>query len=344
MLQLKSRRRWAVFFPLFFISFLGCFLLSLPAETQAEANKVSFDAQAVLPDNQRSNASYYDLNVKPGTSQDLTIKLKNNSSRQVKVKVSGNNARTNQNGALDYSKHDQKLLGGPTFEEMISPPQTVTLQPAAEQTVTFKLKIPAAGFDGTVLGGFYCYEDTKEQEEKNEGFSLTNKFAYTIGAQLTCSDAVIKPAFALTKVEPGLDDGYLTIFATLENSQPVLMSQMEMKATVTKKGKDTPLREVQKTISFAPRTQFRLPISWENEPLKKGKYELVIQLKDASQKSWLLKKEFEIKGTDEKLNKEAVEVSKEKTDYEIFYGALFICFIIILGLIVYIVRLRQKQS
>jgi hypothetical protein len=126
MLQRKSRKSWSAFF-LLFISFAGWLLLSLPTQTQAEANKVSFDAQAVLPENQRSNASYYDLNVKPGSTQDLTIKLKNNSSRQVKVKVSGNNARTNQNGALDYSKHDQKLLGGPTFEELISLPQTVTL-------------------------------------------------------------------------------------------------------------------------------------------------------------------------------------------------------------------------
>jgi hypothetical protein len=341
--QLKSRKRWEVFFPLFFISLFSLAMLGFSIRASAESNKVSFDAQAVLPDNQRSDVSYYDLKVQPGATQQLTLKLRNTSEKPIRVKVEANNAHTNQNGALDYSKHQQKLLGGPTFEELISKPQTITLESGQEREVSFQLTIPKAGFTGTILGGFYCYEDTKDQETKGDGFSLENQFAYTIGVRLECSDETVAPDIRLTKVKPGLQNGYLTVFATLENPVPVVMSQLEMTATVTKKGEKQVLREVKKKVSFAPRSPFKLPISWENEPLKKGQYQLSILLKASSGKAWHLEKSFAIKGEDEKLNQEAVEVKKEENHYLVLYIVLVSFLIIILGLVWYIAKLRRDK-
>lgn len=78
----------------------------------------------------------------------------------------------------------EKLLGSPTFEELISPSQTVELQGKETKEVSFQLNVPKNGFEGTILGGFYCYELTDGKEKEIKGFSLTNKFAYTIGAKL----------------------------------------------------------------------------------------------------------------------------------------------------------------
>lgn len=142
---------------------------------------------------------------------------------------------------------------------------------------------------------------------------------------------------------PGLDNGYLTVFAEMENTQPILMSKLAMHATVTKKGQKDILKVLDKKISFAPRTSFRLPISWNNEPLKKGKYELTMHLKNDAGKKWVFRKEFEIKGTDEKLNKQAVEV-KDTKDYSWLLYLIGIVFLgIILGLIVYIYKLKSKD-
>lgn len=86
-----------------------------------------------------------------------------------------------------------------------------------------------------------------------------------------------------------------------------------------------------------------MPISWNNEPLKKGKYELTMHLKNDAGKKWLFRKEFEIKGTDEKLNKQAVEV-KDTKDYSWLLYLIGIVFLgIILGLIVYIYKLKSKD-
>lgn len=347
MRQRKELGGWGKKFPLFFIYVICMIMVVFPAKVFAASdekkNNISFDAQAVLPDNQQSDASYYDLKVQPGATQELILKLRNTSADQVKVKIEANNAITNQNGSIDYSQHGAKLIGGPSFEDLISEPQTVVLQPKEDQDVHFQLKIPAEGFDGIVLGGFYCYEDTKGEEQKGKGFSLKNKFAYTIGAKLSCSDKKIEPRLALKKVTPGLDNGYLTVFAEMENTQPVLMSKLNMHATVTKKGQKEILKVLDKKISFAPRTNFRLPISWNNEPLKKGKYELTMHLKDDTGEKWVFRKDFEIKGLDEKLNEQAVEV-KETHNYSwLLYLMGIISLAIILGLIVYIYKLKSKN-
>ncbi|MFZ4356256.1 DUF916 and DUF3324 domain-containing protein, partial [Enterococcus gallinarum] len=76
---------------------------------------------------------------------------------------------------------------------------------------------------------------------------------------------------------------------------------------------------------------------------KKGTYELSIQLKDDSGKKWTLYKEFVIKGEDETLNKDAVEVNKENNDHSLFYILLVLCLIIIISLIGYITKLRRKN-
>lgn len=348
MRQRKEIGGWEKKFSLFFIYTICMIVLVFPvkifAVSEEKKNDISFDAQAVLPDNQQSEASYYDLKVQSGATQVLILKLRNTSTTQIKIKIEANNAVTNQNGSIDYSQHGAKLIGGPSFENLVSESQTVVLQPKEDREVHFQLKIPAEGFDGVILGGFYCYEDTKGEDKKEKGFSLKNKFAYTIGAKLSCSDKKIQQNLALKKVTPGLDNGYLTVFADMENLQPVLMSKLDMHVTVTKKGQKDVLKVLDKKISFAPRTNFHLPISWNNDPLKKGKYELTMHLTDDTGKKWLFQKDFEIKDTDEKLNEQAVEV-KEVHNYTWLLYLMSIVFLgIILGLIIYIYKLKSKKN
>jgi len=75
MLQHNVRKGWGRSFPLFFVGIVFFALFYLSTNIFADSNKVSFDAQAILPDNQQSEASYYDLKVTPGATQDLSLKL-----------------------------------------------------------------------------------------------------------------------------------------------------------------------------------------------------------------------------------------------------------------------------
>lgn len=327
---------------------LVCFFTILVSHTNTRAsttknNQVSFDAEAILPKNQQSKASYFDLRVRAGSSEKLTIKLRNITNQKQRIIIETNNAITNQNGAIDYSKSKAQLLGTPSFKAMVSGPHSVILKPKEVRKVEFPLKIPTKGFKGTVLGGFYCYSKPLKNSPKEQGVSLLNNFAYTIGAKLECTNEVIHSKLTLKKVFPGLANGYLTVFATLENPQPVLLSRLDMRATVTKKGQSAVLKQVTKKISIAPRTRFRLPIDWDNEPLKSGRYVLTIHLKSPAGEKWLLKKEFSIKGDAEKLNKSAVEV-KKPADNSLIYLMMDFLVMVILILGVYIYRLKHKNK
>ncbi|BCA85210.1 cell surface protein [Enterococcus saigonensis] len=341
--QCNNFKRWALFKPIFFLSFITIIWFTFPSKVIASKNYVSFQAEAILPDNQQSQASYYDLKVVAGSKQALQLRLKNTSEKTVTVKIEANNGCTNKNGALDYSDPNQKLLGGPTFKDMISPSQVVTLKKGETKKISFQLTIPKKGFNGTILGGFYLYEIEKKNDEKKDGLQLTNKFAYTIGVKLIENEVNIAPQLLLAKVKPGLDNGYLTLFATLENPKAVLLSRLDMDAYVTKKNQKDKIQEVIKKVSFAPRCTFNLPLSWKNTPLKSGNYTLTVLLQDSSGKKWKLAKDFKIDQKDETLNKKAVRVPKEKRSVWL-YGIIAICLIVIFILLAYILKLRQKKS
>lgn len=274
--------------------------------------------------------------------QKLFIRLRNLTNAKQTIMVKTNNAITNQNGAIDYSKSNAPLLGVPTFKQLISGPQTVLLKPKEVRRVSFQLKIPPKGFKGTVLGGFYCYTKPVKAATSASGLSLTNNFAYTIGTKLECASSKIQPKLSLIKAIPGLDNGYLSVFATLQNAAPVLLSKLDMRATVTKKNHHEILKRTHKKISIAPRTRFRLPISWNDEPLKSGRYVLTIDLSSSTGKKWQLSREFKITGDDAKLNQKAVEL--KKTDNKLFYLIIGLLIGIILILSGYIYYVKQKNN
>lgn len=322
--------------------FIGCLLLwvALPQAVIAD-NQVSFDAQAILPENQQSQASYYDLKVQPGETQDLTLQLRNTTADPITVVVAANDATTNKNGTIDYSNQKATLMGGPTFKEMISATQKVQLAAFATQKVTFHLTIPQEGFVGTVLGGFYCYEATTDKADQQAGVTLQNKFAYTIGVKLKCTNDEVAPEFALETVEPGLDNGYLTLFTELSNAAPVLKSRIKLHATLSKKGQP-PLETFDRRVSFAPRSRFQLAFDLKNKPLQKGNYQMQISLTDETGKTWQLQKSFKIEGKDEALNQEAVEVEEQSPP--IFVYLLIISVIIIICLIWYIIKIQRRTA
>lgn len=66
MLQYKFRPGWGWIVSILFMTSL--LFACHPASVFAEKTEVNFEAKAVLPENQRSEASYYDLKVEPNQS------------------------------------------------------------------------------------------------------------------------------------------------------------------------------------------------------------------------------------------------------------------------------------
>ncbi|EUJ63234.1 hypothetical protein MCOL2_03036 [Listeria fleischmannii FSL S10-1203] len=160
-----------------------------------------------------------------------------------------------------------------------------------------------------------------------------------IGVLLTENDKEVKPDMQLGEIKPSQINYRNVLKANLQNSQPIILKNLNIQARVTKKGSNKTLHETNKTdMRMAPNSNFNYGINWENQEFKAGKYTLHMTAK-SNENEWKWTKDFEIKGDEAKaLNNKAVELEK---DYTIWYiiGA------ILLGLILLIlVFLLGKRS
>ncbi|WP_052008514.1 DUF916 domain-containing protein [Listeria aquatica] len=73
------------------------------------AADMNYSVRAIIPDNQVDKTkTYFDLRMKPGQKQKLTLHFENNADEKVQIEVSPNTATTNRNGVIDYSSSKKK--------------------------------------------------------------------------------------------------------------------------------------------------------------------------------------------------------------------------------------------
>ncbi|MDM5452026.1 DUF916 and DUF3324 domain-containing protein [Peribacillus simplex] len=310
----------------------------------AFAGTMEYSIKANIPKNQiNKKLTYFDLYMKPGAEQTISLTVKNNSSEKIDLMIEPNTAVTNQNGVIDYSKNNQKKDRSLkyAFSDLISPKQKVTLKGNQTKKVPFTIQMLDEPFDGVILGGFYVYEinqGAKKQEDDN--VQINNEFSYVIGVKLTETDKRVKPNLKLNKVQAGLMNYRTVVTANLQNTEAMIVNNLEVNARITKEGNRKMLHSSEKNgVSMAPNSNFDFPISWDNQALEPGKYHIYITAKDGDQ-TWKFDKMFEIKGDDsKKLNKEAVELEK---DYTLIFAGIGVLIAVLIILV--IILLRRKKS
>ncbi|PFJ08956.1 cell wall protein [Bacillus cereus] len=316
--------------------------IGLKNET-AFAGTMNYSVKANIPENQiNKKLTYFDLRMKPGAKQTISLTVQNTSTEEIELMIEPNTAITNQNGVIDYSKHEHKKdssLQYP-FSELISPKQKVLLKGKEQKEVPFTIQMPQDSFDGMILGGFYIYKISKDDEtQENTKAQIKNEFSYVIGVKLTETDVSVQPNLTLNHVQAGLMNYRTVVTANLQNTAATIVNNLEVNAKITKEGQKEVLHETTSSkLSMAPNSNFDFPINWDNKSLKPGKYHLYITAKDANQ-TWKFDKMFEISGKEaKKINKTAVEVEKDYTWLFLGIGALILVIIIII-----IILLKKKK-
>ncbi|EUJ28483.1 hypothetical protein MFLO_12076 [Listeria floridensis FSL S10-1187] len=284
-------------------------ILGMPLN--GEASDMKYSVKANIPENQVDKTkTYFDLRVKPGAVQTISLTLQNNAAEEAVIEVEPNRATTNRNGVINYGKSidkkDKTLKAD--FEEMVSKKQEVVLKPNEEKQVKFTLTMPKEAFKGTVLGGFYVHKKESDKEAKQEkDVQIKNDYSYIIGVKLTESDEKVEPNLQLGQVKPGLQNYHTIVSANLENTAATIISGMTVESKVYKKGKTKVLHEAKvENQMMAPNSNYDLPISWNDQVLEPGKYTLELKAQDMDGHKWKFTKDFEIRNHDKKYNDEAV--------------------------------------
>jgi len=236
-------------------------LVSLPVSFAEEG---SFTYEVKTPENQLSQAGYFDLKMTPGQKQTVQIELTNPSPDvPVTVEVKRNMVKTNSNGVLEYGatiiKDDESAHIN--FDTVVTVPETITLEGGEVKNLDIDIQMPPESFDGVLAGGIQL--QTKESEEelkarKNKA-GVTTRYAYLIGMVLSESEVDVQPNITFNRIYPGLSNYRNAIFVNFSNTEMNFLSDMTINFDVTKKGSDIILYETKKTdMKMAPTSMILL--------------------------------------------------------------------------------------
>ena len=145
--------------------------------TKVDAASMGYSVKANIPENQiDKDKSYFDLKMKPNEEQAITLTVSNSSEEKIELNIVPNNAKTNQNGVIDYSEENLKKDNSQVYSltDIISGKQKIALNPGETKEVSFQLKMPSEEIDGIVLGGFYIYKEDTDSKNTSENIQIRN--------------------------------------------------------------------------------------------------------------------------------------------------------------------------
>ncbi|CAM3039803.1 DUF916 and DUF3324 domain-containing protein [Lactiplantibacillus plajomi] len=311
----------------------------------ASADNLNYTVKAELPSNQvNQDVSYFDLKVKPGQRQNLTVTITNNDKRDHQYTVSPNLAVTNDNGVIDYSQSKAKADSSLKFnvKSALSGKQTVTVAAKSSKRVTVKLTVPAKRFSGTALGGINVVQAKTSQRKKQSGMAIDNQYAYVLGVQLRENvTSKSKPRMKLHQIKAAQLNYRNYVTANLQNDQPAIMHNLKINSYITKRGGKKQLMVTKKdNLAMAPNSNFNFAMGDGEAPLKAGKYTLHLKAK-ADEGHWQFTRDFTISSKDaDQLNETAVG-DQAQPNYFWWFVALGVIIIALLAVVIWLV-LKNK--
>ena len=331
---------------IFLITFI--FFLSLIPTTFSKASELNFSVNAVIPDNQiDKEKSYFDLKVTPGEKQNLIVKLRNTTDKEIVINPHIQSAKTNKNGVIDYTpnkiKKDDTLKIA--MEDVAKVPEEVTVPPQSEKDLTIEVTMPKDKFDGVILGGIYLKEDTSKNKEddKEKDVAIKNEYSYVVALQMRQNNNKVKPMLHMNEVNPETQNARNVIVANIQNSEPMIISKLKIDATVNKKGSKDNLAILKKeNLQVAPNSNFNIAVPLEGEKLEAGTYILNMKAESAG-KEWQFKKEFSISADKATMMNEK-DVTLEKETPTMLYIFLGVAFLIVIAVVIYFIIRRNKRK
>ncbi|MHC5216530.1 DUF916 and DUF3324 domain-containing protein [Enterococcus sp. LJL128] len=320
------------------------------SSTSTTQRASGFSYESLLPENQHSDASYFDLRMTPGQEQTVQIELRNPWKNPIDVAVNLSGAKTNSNGVIEYGpnelENDASLKYD--FEKIVTGPEKVTIPAESSIMVDLAIKMPEAGFDGVIAGGIQLQEIEGEDAPREDGM-VVNKYAYVIGMLLSETDTVIDPDMKLNKVYPELNNGRNAIFVNYSNIQPVYTDDMTTEVQIMKAGSEEVVYDTKKAdMRMAPNSMFDFPVSLNGEAMVAGDYNAHILVTTKAGGRWEWDQKFTITDEEaEKFNSQDVGQIQERGInwllIVLIAGGVFLLLLIIF-LIVRIVNKKKEQK
>lgn len=302
-----------------------CFCL---APTKVFATGSDFTA---TPDTTNSAAkSYFQYQLKPNATQNLTLTLDNMADHARKFDLEFLPAGVSSNGQLMYTP-GAKLFkdSGPSLLSMIQDRKTSVTVPANSQTkVSTTLHVPDTKWAGERLGSWYV----RVAGEKTDA-AIQNRFAMAIPVQLTVDHALTqKPK--LTLGQPKLNQDQ--VIADLTNHTPRLFGHITQTTQLLGPDHKTLAKQILNDAQMAPSAimSLQLPVK---KALTPGVYTLDVALTSGHQQ-YHLTRQFTIAA--DQITNPSTTTRTSTIPWWVY--ALISLVIIMLGIIIWLLKTRKK--
>ncbi|MBF8808304.1 MAG: DUF916 and DUF3324 domain-containing protein [Enterococcus lacertideformus] len=334
-----------VFFSGFFLWNSNFKSLIVKAETTA------FTVLPSFPENQVSDATYFDLHVKEETEQILMIVVQNTTDQALIIEATALNSYTTSTGIIAYqiAKTAEKNQGH-SFTEFIEPKkQQIKLKPNEAKEVLFTLKLNKQNIIGEILGAFSFELLSPKAKTAQKESMIQTRYVTQLGIRLRSELTELpSPNLTLIKTEPIVKNSYAAIQSTIKNDQPVAFGNIRVHTTIyNKKTKKNVGEKKAENYQFAPNSTLPLITDLASEQLETGDYTTHIEL-TSSKGNWNFDDSFTVTKTSAKsINQKTVYAQKDKNNWLIYLLLLFItlllAIILFLGWRYYQVKKSQRK-
>lgn len=337
---------------LFSLAIVLAFLPLLPHNT-ASAASAGYAITPVYPTNQvGAERGFFNLVVKPGTQQQVSVKLVNMEDKDRTIQFQLNTASTSDAGSLVYTLQKSKIPKDNTIEKYISDfvpkpsVQNVKIKAKTAGYVNFLLDIPKSGWKGYVLGGIFATpvgENTQTTTVK--GTLLKQQFGLTIPVAMRTDANYAGPLkLRLNAIRPKMlpGDKNLGVAINTQNVNPAYtQGDLNIDARISRKGSKTVIHSKKVSgTSFAPNSNYDFGVSWDGKPLEPGKYHLSWKSNIGGVQNWNFERDFTISNADaQRLNNQA----GFKPNYLWLWIILAILLVVLIIVIAYYYGRKKNQ-
>ncbi|MEI5993781.1 DUF916 and DUF3324 domain-containing protein [Candidatus Enterococcus mansonii] len=341
----------------FLLIYIICTLFVIPQETYANEQPspadIGFSYYVRKPENQHSDAGYFDLRMTPSQKQTVNLEVFNDSDRELTIELALNSAKTNSNGVVEYGpteiKNDPSLKYD--VKDIVKVPSEVKVAAHSSVMVPVEITMPAERFNGYISGGIQLKqketEEQKKASEKSKG--VVNKYAFLVGILLSETDEIVQPDLSFNKISAGLTNYRNAFLLNFSNTQMNYVEKMSVDVKVYKKGSDEVLYETKKAnYRMAPNSMIDFPINLNGEPFEAGNYTSHI-LVTTDDKKWEWKEDFEVTNDEaDKYNGQDVSLIQERgVNWKLIaliVSVVFILFIAVFSFVRYTANKKKKKN
>lgn len=318
----KNGLLWLVLLSVFFLMSLNFNPLAGEAETTA------FTVLPSFPENQVSDATYFDLRVTEDTEQTLMMVVQNTTDQTLAIEANALNSYTTSTGIIAYQKAETAEKNqGHSFTQFIEPKkQQVKLKPNEAKEVSFTLNLNKQKITGEILGAFSFDVLSSETENSQKESMIQARYVTQVGVRLrTELTELPTPNLTLIKTEPVVKNSYAAIQSTIKNDQPVAFGNIRVHTTIyDKKTKKNVGEKKVENYQFAPNSTLSLITDLTSEQLEAGEYTTHIEL-TSSKGNWTFDDSFTVtKKSAKSINQKTIYAQNDRSNWAIYLLILLI--------------------